>query len=78
MQRQEQYRNEEVIKKLGQKVREVRLSLGYSQQELADLCNLDLSQINRIELGKINTSVSHLFLIAEVLKVSPKELIDFE
>lgn len=77
MQRQEQYRNEEVIKKLGQKVREVRLSLGYSQQELADLCNLDLSQINRIELGKINTSVSHLFLIAEVLKVSPKELIDF-
>lgn len=77
MQRQKQYRNEEVIKKLGQKVREVRLSLGYSQEELANLCNLDLSQINRIELGKINTSISHVFLIAEVLKVSPKELIDF-
>lgn len=56
----------------------MRISLGYSQQELANLCNLDLSQINRIELGKINTSVSHLFLIASILKVSPKELIDFE
>ena len=77
MERQQQYRDEEVIAKLGQKIRAVRTIKGLSQQELANLCGLELSQVNRIELGKINTSVSHLFLIAEKLKVSPKELISF-
>lgn len=75
MQRQKQYRDEAVIKKLGERIREIRLSKKMSQEELANLCNLELSQINRIELGKINTSVSHVFLIAKVLKVSPQELI---
>ncbi|MBL7717684.1 MAG: helix-turn-helix transcriptional regulator [Flavipsychrobacter sp.] len=78
MERQEQYRNSEVIEKLGQRIREIRLSKSISQQHLADLCNLELSQINRIELGKVNTSVSHLFLIAEKLGVKPTELIDFD
>ncbi len=47
-----------------------------SQQVLANLCDLELSQINRIELGKINTSISHLILIAEVLNVTPVDLLN--
>jgi len=78
VERQRQYRNEAVIKKLGARIREARLKAGLSQQEFANICNLELSQINRIELGKINTSVSHLFLIAEKLGVSPQELISFK
>ena len=58
------------------KVRAVRLSKKISQEDLAHECGLEYSQINRIELGKINTSISHLFLIAKALKVSPQELID--
>jgi transcriptional regulator with XRE-family HTH domain len=73
--RQSQYRNDEVIKKLGNKIREARLAKGISQQNLADLCQLELSQINRIELGKINTSISQLFLIAEKLKVPVEKLL---
>lgn len=46
-----------------------------SQEDLAYECGLEYSQINRIELGKINTSISHLFLIAKALKISPKELL---
>lgn len=71
-------RNIELIEKFGKRVRETRERAGISQHELANLCDLDYSQINRIELGKINTSISHLFLLAEKLNVSPKELIDFE
>lgn len=78
MERQTQYRDEKVIKALGGKIREARLSKGWSQQELANRCNLELSQVNRIELGKINTSVSHLFLIAEKLGIQPQELITFK
>jgi len=37
---------------------------------------MELSQINRIELGKVNTSVSVLFRIAEVLKIKPSKLLD--
>lgn len=72
------YRNEEVMKLLGERVRQLRLERGMSQQDLANRCNTDLSQINRIELGKINTSVSHLFLIAHILKISVSDLIDFK
>ena len=78
MERQQQYRDDNVIKALGEQIRNARQLKGLSQQELANLCNLELSQINRIELGKINTSVSHLFLIAEKLKVPPQELITFK
>jgi transcriptional regulator with XRE-family HTH domain len=73
--RQKQYRNIEVVTKLGLKIREIRLQRGFSQEQLANLCDLELSQINRIELGKINTSVSHLFLIASKLGVDVTELV---
>lgn len=39
---------------------------------------MESSQIGRIELGKINTSVSVLFKIAEVLQIKPSELLDVE
>lgn len=72
------YRNLEVIKSLGERIRQRRIELGLSQENLAFKCNTDLSQINRIELGKVNTSVSHLFLIAAALDIPPKELVDFD
>jgi transcriptional regulator with XRE-family HTH domain len=73
-----QYRNDKVITNLGIRIREVRVKVGLSQQRLADLCQLELSQINRIELGKVNTSVSQLFLIAENLGVQVEELLKFK
>jgi len=73
--RQKQYRDNELVAKLGAKIRQIRLHKGLSQEELANLCDLELSQINRIELGKINTSVSHLFLIASKLGIDVSELV---
>ncbi len=54
------------------------MASGLSQQQLAHNCGIELSQINRIELGKINTSISHLFLIASQLGVSAQELVNLE
>ncbi|MBP6540838.1 MAG: helix-turn-helix transcriptional regulator [Saprospiraceae bacterium] len=70
-------RNSNFIKYLGLKIRTIRISKGYSQQHLANLCDVELSNINRIELGKINTSVAHAKLIADALDVHIKELFDF-
>lgn len=70
-------RHNEFIVALGNKIREVRQSKGLSQQALANLSDLELSQINRIELGIINTSVSHIAAISEALDIEPKMLFDF-
>ncbi len=45
-----------------------------SMQELANLADIEYSQISRIERGLINTSLSNVFAIAKVLDVSAKEL----
>ena len=44
--------------------------------DLAFACNdIDYSQINRMELGKVNFSISYLILIAQILDISPEDLI---
>ena len=70
------YRDDKFLLKIGSRVRELRLERGLTQMELAFKCNdKDYSQINRVELGKVNFSVSYLTLLAEALEVTPNELI---
>ena len=71
-------RHTDFIIALGQKIREIRQAKGLSQQTLANMSNLELSQINRIELGIINTSVSHIAAICEALEIEPKTVFDFQ
>jgi len=71
-------RHQDFIVALGKKIREARKLKGLSQQALANQSNLELSQINRIELGIINTSVSHIASICDALEIPPKQLFDFE
>jgi transcriptional regulator with XRE-family HTH domain len=72
------YRDDRIIKKFGKRLREVRLSKKLSQEDLAYKCGLEYSQINRIELGKVNTSISHVALLAKHLGVSTSELFSFD
>jgi len=70
------YRDDAFLKKIGEKIRHLRLSKGLTQMDLAFKCNdKDYSQINRVELGKVNFSVSYLALIAEALDVSTHDLL---
>jgi transcriptional regulator with XRE-family HTH domain len=71
-------RHEAGIKKFGLQVKELRLQKGFSQEELAWETGLEFSQINRIENGKINTSISNIFIIAKALGVKPMELLNFD
>ena len=68
-------RDTELLKKIGGRIREYRQLLGLSQTELANLCDVELSTINRIELGKASPNISMLFVIAEQLQVQPEDLI---
>jgi len=70
------YRNDDFLREVGAKIRAFRLEKHLSQTDLAFACNdKDYSQINRIELGKVNFSVSYLALIAAALEVAPKDLL---
>lgn len=62
---------------LGIHVRQLREKRGLSQQGLADDCNINKSQIARLEVAKVNTGIKTLIKIANALDIEPKELLDF-
>lgn len=66
------------IRAFGLQLREIRKKFGYSQEHLANISDVELSQISRIERGVINTSLSQIFQIAKALNIHPKELFDFD
>jgi len=63
------------MKQVGEKIREVRGRRNVSIEALANECGVDYSQVNRMELGKVNFSISYLNKIASALGVDPKELL---
>ena len=54
-------------KKLGLRIKEMRLSRGFSQEQLAEKCNLSTSYISYIETGKRKVNLSQLENIAKQL-----------
>ena len=69
------FRDGAFLKKIGTNLRAVKLSKDMTQESLANECELDYSQINGMELGKVNFNISHLYKIAAVLRIDPKTLL---
>ena len=62
---------------VGKRVRELRNSIGISQEELADLAGLDRTYITSVECGKRNISIVNIEKLANALRVSLKEFFSF-
>ncbi len=58
----------------GRRVRELRLSLGLSQEELAERADLHRNYIGGIERGERNVGILNVGKLAEALAVSIAEL----
>ena len=71
-------RDDQYLILFGTRVRNLRTALGYSQEHFANLCDVEPSQISRIELGKINTSISQALKICNALQIEMSELFDFK
>ncbi len=69
--------DEEGLKLLAQRLKQLRSEKKITQEELAYRSELTLSQIARIETVKINPTVSTMFRIAKALDVNITELFDF-
>lgn len=60
--------------RVGRNVRRVRLSVGISQERLAELAGNTAKHIGRVERGEVNVTIDILTAIAAGLSVSVAEL----
>lgn len=67
-------KNKKLITAFGKRVRKLRQERKLSMRHLADLADVDYTQIAKIETGKINTTISTVAAIASALDVSIAEL----
>lgn len=63
------------LKKLGIRIREIRLKKGLSQVELASSIGKDQQSIQRLKRGNINPSIFYLNQVSEGLNVELDELV---
>ena len=66
-----------IKKQFGDRVRELRLSKGLSQEELAFRVNIHRTYIGGIERGERNPSLKNIAAIANALGVTLSELFSF-
>lgn len=60
----------------GNKVRELRIQQGLSQDELAFYCGIDRPQISKIEQGKVNVTLDTIERLSQALKIKTSLLLD--
>ena len=59
----------------GERLRELRLRIGLSQEELGDAAGLDRTYVSSCERGRRNVSIETICKFAAALRVSPHELL---
>ena len=69
---------EEICKHVGDKIRKIRVDKGLTIERLANEAGIDYTQVSRIELGKINTSIYQIYIITNKLEVPMRDILSFE
>lgn len=64
-------------KLLGKRIKELRKNTGYTQEELAELIDIETSSLSGIESGRHFPSMPTIEKIANTLNVELRELFDF-
>jgi transcriptional regulator with XRE-family HTH domain len=67
---------QDIQKRFGERVRELRKHKGLSQEELAFACGLDRTYVGSVERGERNISLVNIHVLASALRVPVKVLFD--
>ncbi|MBV7270161.1 helix-turn-helix domain-containing protein [Winogradskyella luteola] len=69
-----------VLEKVGQRIREIRLSKGLTQVELVARMEIttDPNNISRLEAGRSNITLFTIYRLSVALEVPMKELLDVD
>ncbi|OIQ63057.1 anaerobic benzoate catabolism transcriptional regulator [mine drainage metagenome] len=68
---------EKILAKFANHLKELREERGLSIRELALRSNLEYSQVQRIEKGKVNIALTTLLALADGLDIVSTELINY-
>jgi DNA-binding XRE family transcriptional regulator len=60
----------------GEAIRDGRIALGMTQQDLADKVDQSRGSIANIEVGRQRVLLADVFVYAKVLKISPRKLFE--
>jgi transcriptional regulator with XRE-family HTH domain len=66
---------ENVVRKVGRRIRELRQKKGWSQEKLAEEARLHRTYIGQVERGEKSIGVENLFRIAKALTVKAAVLL---
>ncbi|MES2425916.1 MAG: helix-turn-helix transcriptional regulator [Bacteroidota bacterium] len=69
-------RNEKAIATLAINIKKYRLQQNITIQQLANIIDVDYSQIGRMERGVVNPNISIVFDIAKALNIDPRQLLE--
>lgn len=61
--------------RIGYRIREIRNKKGISIETLSSLADMEYTQLSRIELGKINTTLFQIYKICISLEITVQELL---
>jgi transcriptional regulator with XRE-family HTH domain len=64
---------DDLLRKVGDRVREIRKSRGFSQEELGERSSLHYTYIGKVERGEKNITLESLVKITQALDVSLEE-----
>jgi transcriptional regulator with XRE-family HTH domain len=65
-----------VAKLIGMRIRQLRMDSHLTLETLAFNADMDYTQLSRIELGKINTSIFQIHKIASALEISSSDILN--
>lgn len=66
----------DALTQFGRRVRQLRLKLELSQEDLAELADLHRNYVSQIEVGRRNVSLLNILKLAQGLKVKPSKLLE--
>ena len=68
---------DELKKKIGQRIIELRTQKGWNQSDLARACGKDRQAIKKFENGKVNPTLYSLYEVAKALDISLSNILNF-
>jgi len=67
-------RNQETLEQFGDKLKTLRITKGLTLEQLAFEADIELSQVHRVEKGRINPTLTTLMALAKGLDITLAEL----
>lgn len=71
------YQTTRVRELAGERVKQLRVEQGFTQEQLSLMTGLSRSNVSRIETGEANAGITEFLALASALDVSPSDLFTF-